>query len=619
VRELQDEIRRFKALERRKAPGRAPAEHPAMPAAEGTDVSEAEMARVDLEDDDPDDGERCLVRIPAADFVVAVFDELRDLFGALNGRDGSRSELIEALLGESASSGVHHHVESEAPATLAGELSMTPLRVGVEDAAKERALAKATRRWSKLAAWELAAIDERKVPREMEAAALRRAAKDLLFRTFEVGLHAGQGDAQALHRQFKRMVELEDEIENFLGDHLVFMSRRQAWKELGFASLAHYASERLGIRRSTALKRAQLSAGLRWHHKVRKAYRQGELGQEKVLLLRRLLVRSPMGPKIEEAWVRWAKTVSVRRMGDLVRQFERDKLDAATGPPKRRSRDREQGVVGLPLPSSDCPTELGRVEPDEGDIAAPELPDVAPEPLLPISDEAWIASLFRAPGMGIDRLQRWTHRYLEEHAPEPLPHPNVCIELRLRRDLAEDLVRVIEVWHGRVTAAALWLDLEDPKKPFDHPETLPLMAVRAARLFTERSRRPPVWVGFLALLENAFRAWDDPRLHVKHAAEGTYRKAGWRCMAPGCTARAELQNHHIHFRSARGSNHSGNLIALCRWHHMYGVHGVLAGVQGRAPLGLLFRLGRREHATYWVNDRLIENPNEAPPGTRMAS
>ncbi len=65
----------------------------------------------------------------------------------------------------------------------------------------------------------------------------------------------------------------------------------------------------------------------------------------------------------------------------------------------------------------------------------------------------------------------------------------------------------------------------------------------------------------------------------------------FRCTAPGCTARRNLQSHHLHFRSAVGPDVPWNRTTLCAYHHIRGVHGTGLRISGRAPDGLVFELG----------------------------
>ena len=111
-------------------------------------------------------------------------------------------------------------------------------------------------------------------------------------------------------------------------------------------------------------------------------------------------------------------------------------------------------------------------------------------------------------------------------------------------------------------------------------------------MFARRGRAVPAWVGLLALLEDYVNTWDDPEGHSRRAAEAIYVRDGWRCMAPGCSSRKNLEEHHIVYRSQGGGNGRANRVCLCRFHHQAGEHGGLARVRGEAPLGLVWSLGR---------------------------
>ncbi len=62
---------------------------------------------------------------------------------------------------------------------------------------------------------------------------------------------------------------------------------------------------------------------------------------------------------------------------------------------------------------------------------------------------------------------------------------------------------------------------------------------------------------------------------------------------PGCTSQSNLHRHHIELRSAGGSDDDANLITLCAFHHLRGVHQGLVRISGVAPDRLRFELGLR--------------------------
>ncbi len=91
------------------------------------------------------------------------------------------------------------------------------------------------------------------------------------------------------------------------------------------------------------------------------------------------------------------------------------------------------------------------------------------------------------------------------------------------------------------------------------------------------------------MLGHALATWlQAGRAFVDHADFG---RDGWRCTVPGCSARRNLQSHHIVFRSAGGVSEAWNRTTLCAFHHLRGVHEGRVGVRGRAPDELTYELG----------------------------
>jgi len=117
----------------------------------------------------------------------------------------------------------------------------------------------------------------------------------------------------------------------------------------------------------------------------------------------------------------------------------------------------------------------------------------------------------------------------------------------------------------------------------------------------------PRWVGLLGMLEDFANTWDDPRAMPKHKADRIYIRDGWRCTAPGCSSRKNLESHHLHYLSRGGhrtAEHSQ--ITVCRFHHQMGEHGAFARCRGKAPLDVTWRLGKEELATWYKNDVKID-------------
>jgi hypothetical protein len=96
-------------------------------------------------------------------------------------------------------------------------------------------------------------------------------------------------------------------------------------------------------------------------------------------------------------------------------------------------------------------------------------------------------------------------------------------------------------------------------------------------------------VGLEAMLDHAIATWLEAGARFEDYAD--FERDGYRCTVPGCTARRNLQSHHIWFRSARGPDVTWNRTTLCAYHHHRGVHAGSLAIRGRAPHTLLYTLG----------------------------
>jgi hypothetical protein len=96
-------------------------------------------------------------------------------------------------------------------------------------------------------------------------------------------------------------------------------------------------------------------------------------------------------------------------------------------------------------------------------------------------------------------------------------------------------------------------------------------------------------VGLEAMLDHAIATWLEAGAQFEDYAD--FERDGYRCTVPGCTARRNLQSHHIHFRSASGPDVAWNRTTLCAHHHHRGVHAGSLTIRGKAPDGLVYTLG----------------------------
>jgi hypothetical protein len=96
-------------------------------------------------------------------------------------------------------------------------------------------------------------------------------------------------------------------------------------------------------------------------------------------------------------------------------------------------------------------------------------------------------------------------------------------------------------------------------------------------------------VGLEAMLDHAIATWLEAGAQFEDYAD--FERDGYRCTVPGCTARRNLQSHHIWFRSACGPDVDWNRTTLCAVHHHRGVHARSLAIRGRAPDALVYTLG----------------------------
>ena len=157
---------------------------------------------------------------------------------------------------------------------------------------------------------------------------------------------------------------------------------------------------------------------------------------------------------------------------------------------------------------------------------------------------------------------------------------------------------------GPQTSVTLLTDLHDPENA---PSAVPPVHLRLSDELYQHWRHieaefhdiagpEPSFIGFVCTsLWSAWlpylEAWDD-----KWAA--LYRRDRHRCQNPVC-GRRDVTPHHIVFRANGGTDELENMVSLCSWCHLEGVHGGRLKVEGRAGR-LRWQLGRR-HSSWALN------------------
>ena len=213
---------------------------------------------------------------------------------------------------------------------------------------------------------------------------------------------------------------------------------------------------------------------------------------------------------------------------------------------------------------------------------------------LPVDDAAWHAGLRREAGTARRRVAALGRLAASQRGSD------VFLRLRLPFTLASDFLAAVESARRRAEKRAAEVEWHEP-----WPERDPAGSLLAAREFFIRCSRTPAWVGLLSLLEQFVATWDGEATKRPRSNEKIFVRDGWRCAAPGCTSRRNLEEHHVRYRSRGGDNRDSNRLCLCRFHHQHGEHGGLACCRGRAPLDLEWRLGRNSVGGRFRNERRI--------------
>ncbi|HEV8200950.1 MAG TPA: HNH endonuclease signature motif containing protein, partial [Candidatus Polarisedimenticolia bacterium] len=102
-------------------------------------------------------------------------------------------------------------------------------------------------------------------------------------------------------------------------------------------------------------------------------------------------------------------------------------------------------------------------------------------------------------------------------------------------------------------------------------------AVAASRMVLLRERGaaeagPAEWECVELILKAFVAAWSVRKTAAWQRRYRIFERDGWRCRVPGCSSRANLQVHHVVFRSQGGGEDDGNLVTLCAAHHLRGIH-----------------------------------------------
>ncbi len=345
-------------------------------------------------------------------------------------------------------------------------------------------------------------------------------------------LDASALDPWDLDTHLRGLIRLRQSLAWRQGRLLAVVATHHLHEELDSDSFAEWCGATLGISPRRARYLISLDRRIRRLPQIADAYRRGLISWCQARHLIRIAT-----PETESRWIRCARQVTVRRLEEAIAQAEVEAVGTPPGPSPGPGSSSGPGLS--PSPGSS--------------------PNPGPNPGLSPSP---------SPGARPGATNGATSN--------PLRHmcaPTHSFDDRPNCGANERIDHQIRFW-APTDVAGLWSE-----------------ALAACRLGANRHLAD--WQCLIIMIDAMRRTWDAPADRGWKRRYRIFERDGWRCCVPGCTSRANLNEHHIVFRSRGGGSYDKNLVTLCVGHHQRGIHDGLIRCTGTAPDDLWWELGVR--------------------------
>ncbi len=347
--------------------------------------------------------------------------------------------------------------------------------------------------------------------------------------------------------------------------------RRNGWATLGFLSLAHWLSCRLGWAPRAAQERARTARALSTLPDISAAMCRGELSYSQVRAMTRVAT-----PEDEQTWIDLARVMTGAQLERTVRGVRRarkpaeDKTDPGYAGWKMRSTVRydDDGTMSVTVK---LPAEQGAILLAAIDAAREEID----RERSAAQDEDADADADAERSAERDGAQDdGAERSAERSSPqERRPLGDQDSDPTVRASIAEGMVRIAQ------TALATTI------------KGKPDAARRARQRLTAQVDPISGWARSAdgeILPPNAAPTLDELKTHVRPLIAADLTKFdlgrssrtlsdplrallgqldGERCRFPGCTRTHRLHGHHVEYWSAGGPTDLANLVLVCSRHH----------------------------------------------------
>jgi hypothetical protein len=325
-------------------------------------------------------------------------------------------------------------------------------------------------------------------------------------------------DTRELDALLVELVVCRRRLDVYIGRMLRTMADYSLARRAQYASICHYAAERLGLGASTTSRLIGRDRGLIRRQEVYHAILAGRIGLTQADLILSLPDIAP-----DAQWIDWAETRTCRALEDAVQ----DILAAAR-------IDRQ--AIRL----------RGWHPPGEGEILT-----------------AAQAPLSGARGA--------------EGAEIPAPPAEAATSAVVA---VQEAVKLLPMFS--LAGEALRIFVPDDVAPILEGAQ-ELASQIAGRLL-------PPEISLVALMIGAEASYSEFERKKVAQRRRLLRKSRYRCAVPGCRVRRGLHAHHVIYRSRGGGNEDQNLVILCPYHHLRGVHEGRLRIRRRGT-DLVFEIG----------------------------
>jgi hypothetical protein len=351
--------------------------------------------------------------------------------------------------------------------------------------------------------------------------------------------------------------------------------RADGWRQLGYATEAQYARERLGMSRSAFIARRSLALRLEALPQVAEALGTAELGVEAALQLVRIAT-----PLTQCAWVQRARQRTIKHLRqDVAAALTAVRLsgEADCPPPADEELDRFQELERAVLNGNACRGRAPAVPPaavPASGARPAEMPPPTPNHAVPnhaaTNHAATRATSVNAPMDEAAGSPRYAWRVMLQSLSQWL-QSGLEGGVQMSAAPVAGAARARAASRGTASAGRVVLRLRVSRSTHTWWRGLEAQARRWLP-------RGMSWLKFLCL--SLWKGWQH-LLGTDVSYGQIYLRDRYRCTSPVCS-RQDVTPHHLKFRSAGGSDEDDNVAAVCTWCHLLGIHGGRIRVRGTA-------------------------------------